>query len=390
MESFIYLRGLRHVDHSVFCVTNGQKTYWDPVFERSLPYSSGQQVKRSILDSIGEQLQQERSPVTFIFKAPALEEGEVLSLCDPQYYDQLFGGWMHTAQKEEGKSKKKKQKGKESLESAEIESNTLFETETIEGTDTQSKSRTLKRRSPFSISAMHPIHPLLGGVSRENMTFDRSDKPQIENKIIVRNTEGKILSQSEIDDIVSGTDRSLLRKWLKPADRATGLFVYDVAIDLRTLFAVSTNQLEPELSKEKIVEIEKKGWQKSQNAFGECLVMPENMRKLAIPAIAKALINWRITSNQARTFSLMETLAVAISENANTLAGAIRAKLIEDSEKPKAKPIIDETAGADIFITLPCSNYVVTVNESAAAIENAEQKLIELMNAFPYENQLEK
>lgn len=389
MESFIYLRGLRHVDHSVFCVTNGQKTYWDPIFGQSLPYSSGQQVKRSILDSISEILEQQRSPVTFIFKAPALEEGEVLSICDPQYYDQLFGGWMHTAQKEEGKDKKKKKKTKEEV--TESEDNSLFEAAAIEQSEEVSasgKSRTLKRRSPFSISAMRPIHPLLGGTSRENMTFDRSDKTQIPNKIIVKNSDGKELSKAEIDELLSGTDRSLLRKWLKPADRATGLFIYDIAIDLRTLFAVSINQLEPELSTEKITELENNGWVKSNNAFGECLVTPEELRKIAIPAIAKAVLNWRITSNQARTFSLMETLAVAVSDNANKLAGAIRAKLIEDGEKPKAKPIIDETAGADVFVTLPCSSYVVTVNESADALEKAEQKLINLMMAFDYENQL--
>jgi hypothetical protein len=252
----------------------------------------------------------------------------------------------------------------------------------------QGKTRTLKRRSPFSISAMRPLHPLLSSINSENMTFDRSDKPQIPNKIIVRNSDGKQLSQSEIEEFLSGTDRSLLRKWLKPANRATGLFIYDVAIDLRTLFAVSTNQLEPELSKERISELENSGWKKSINAFGECLVMPKEMREKAIPAIAKALINWRITSNQARTFSLMETLAIAISDNANTLAGAIRAKLIEDGEKFKAKPIIDETAGADVFVTLPCSSYVVTVNESVDAIENAEQKLIEMMRAFDYEQQV--
>lgn len=137
-----------------------------------------------------------------------------------------------------------------------------------------------------------------------------------------------------------------------------------------------------------IIELENKGWIKTNNAFGECLVMPEDLRKLAIPALANALLNWRITSNQARTFSLMETLAIAISDNANTLAGAIRAKLIEDGERPKAKPIIDETAGADVFITLPCSNYIVTVKESADALKKAEQKLIDLMLAFDYENQL--
>ena len=116
--------------------------------------------------------------------------------------------------------------------------------------------------------------------------------------------------------------------------------------------------------------------------------MPKEEREKVIPALANALLNWRITSNQARTFSLMETLAVAVSDNANKLAGTIRAKLIEDGEKPKAKPIIDETAGADVYVTLPCSGYVVTVNESADALEKAEQKLIDLMLAFEYEKQV--
>ena len=92
--------------------------------------------------------------------------------------------------------------------------------------------------------------------------------------------------------------------------------------------------------------------------------MPKENRDKAILAIAKALINWRISSNQSRTFSLMETLAIAISDNANSLAGAIRAKLIDDSEKAKAKPIVDETAGAELFVTLPCSGYMVTETES--------------------------
>ena len=89
--------------------------------------------------------------------------------------------------------------------------------------------------------------------------------------------------------------------------------------------------------------------------------------------------NWR---------SLMETLAIAISDNANTIAGAIRAKLIDDGEKPKAKPIVDATAGANVFVTLPCANYIVTESESAEALQKAEDKLIEMMRNFDYENQL--
>lgn len=352
MKPYIYLRGLRHVDLSVFCVDGGQKSYWDPVFNTRVPYSSGQQVKRSILDAISCELQSEPSSVTFVFDVNnkgALGEGEVLSLCDPQYFDQLLGGWMRAA------------KG--------------------------GSERTLKRRSPLSISAMRPLHPLLGGRFNENVTFDRSDKPEV-HKVIVRDTSGKPMSEEQIGALLAGTDRSLYRKWIPENGRATGLFIYDVAIDLRTLFAVSVNQMEPELSKEKIEELKEKGWISSQNAFGECLIMPKSDREKVIPAIAKALINWKISSNQARTFSLMETLAVAISDNANTLAGAIRAKLISaDSDKKIAKPLVDETAGADLFVALPCSGYMITETESADALHEAEDRLNELMLSFDYENQ---
>jgi hypothetical protein len=41
-----------------------------------------------------------------------------------------------------------------------------------------------------------------------------------------------------------------------------------------------------------------------------------------------------------------------------------------------------------LFITLPCANYIVTETESADALKKAEEKLISLMTAFDYENQL--
>lgn len=349
-NNFIYLRGLKHAENTVFCVENGQKSYYDPQFGFQVPYSSGQQVKRSILSALTEQLGVEPAPTTFVFdvKDKSLGEGEVLSICDPTYIDQLLGGWMKAVK--------------------------------------EGKERTVKRRSPMSISSMHPLHPLLASKSKENITFDRSDKPEV-HKIKVRDSQGNELNEEQIESLISGTDRSLFRKWIPDNYRATGLFVYDVAIDLRTLFCVSTNQYEPEISKEMIKILEGKGWVRSKNAFGECLVLPKAERDKVIPALANALINWRITSNQARSFSLMETLAVAISDNANTIPSAIRAKLIGDGERPTAKPIIDETAGADVFVTLPCASYIVTENESADALNEAEKKLIQMLNDFDYENQ---
>ena len=350
MNSFIYLRALKHAEHTVFCVQDGQKTYFDPQFNRVVAYSSGQQVKRSILETLTDELGVQMAPVTFNYNINAkkeLENKEPWSPCDPNYVDQLLGGWMRAA----------------------------------------GEGQILKRRSPLSISAMRPIHPLLAGVDKENLTFDRSDRPD-QHPVNVRMGD-KLLTEEEIEAYLQDNNRTLPRRnWIPENARTSGLFVYDIAIDLRTLFCVSTNQHEPEISKEKIEELKGKGWKLSKNVFGECLVLPKEEREKNIPALAKALINWRITSNQARTFSLMETLAVAISDNANTLAAAIRAKLVDDGEKPKAKPIVDETAGADLFVTLPCSSYIVTENESADALQKAEAKLIEMMMAFDYENQL--
>jgi hypothetical protein len=349
MSPYIYLRALKHAEHTVFCVEKGQKTYFDPQFNRVVAYSSGQQVKRSILDALTSILNVQMAPITFNYNITSkkeLENKEPWSPCDPTFIDQLIGGWMRAGD-----------------------------------------GITVKRRSPLSISAMRPLHPLLAGVDKENLTFDRSDKPD-NNPVNVR-MEDKLLTEEEIETFLNLNNRTLPRRnWIPDNARTGGLFVSDVAIDLRTLFTVSTNQHEPELSQQKIEELKTKGWIESGNIFGKCLVLPKNERDKIIPALAHALLNWRITSNQARTFSLMETLAVAISSNANSLAGAIRAKLIEDGEKPKAKPIIDEKAGADVFVTLPCSSYVVTVNESSDALDEAEQKLIELMSAFDYEKQI--
>lgn len=353
-NSFIYLRGCKHAAFTVFCVEDGQKSYYDPQFNVKVPYSSGQQVKRSIMGKLNEVLNVEPSPTEFYFdvdKKGALKEGEVLSSCDPHYVDQLLGGWMRTP------------KG--------------------------GKEKAVKRRSPLSISAMTSLHPLLASVPKENISFDRSDRPNV-HKVVVRDANGNVLTDEQVSIFLNGSDRSLYRKWIQDNTRATGLFVYDVAIDLRRLFCVPTNQLEPEITSDMVETLKNDGWKVVNTVFGECLLMPKEQREKIIPAIADALIDWHITSNQARTFSLMETLAIAISDNANTLAAAIRAKLIDgdNDSKPKAKPIIDEHAGAATYVTLPCASYIVTETESADALEKAKQDLVNRMLAFDYENQL--
>lgn len=346
----IYIRTLKKAEHTVFAVEDGQKRYYDSQFNRWVPYSSGQQVKRSLIDRLATVLNEAPAPTTFVFrvnKAGELGEGEVYANCNPVFPDQLIGGWMKAA------------KG--------------------------GSERTLKRRSPLSISAMRGLHPLLAGVSKENASFDRSDRPN--NLVIVRDEKGNELSEEEIAALLEGKDRSVSRKWIPDQRRATGLFIQDIAIDLRRLFTVSLNRLEPEITEETVNELKEKGWTESGNVFGPCLLAPKEMREKLIPALANAFIHWSITSNQSRTFSLMETLAVSISDNANKIAGSIRAKLSLEEEN-KAIPIVEEIPGVETFVTLPATGYIMTQKETADALERAEQKLIDMMMAFGYENQL--
>lgn len=349
----VYIRTLKRAEHTVFCVQDGQKYYYDSLFNRRIPYSSGQQIKRSVFDKLSNVINEQPAPTTFLFDVNSkdeLKEGEVFATCDPAYPDQLFGGWM------------KASKG--------------------------GNEKTVKRRSPLSISAMRGLHPLLAGVDNENISFDRSDRPN--NQVVVRNEKGEALTTAQIEALLAGKDRSLSRKWIPDNRRAGGLFVQDIAIDLRRLFSVTLNSFEPEITPEIESRLRKDGWVESTNVFGPCLVAPLAVREKLIPALAEAIIEWSITSNQARTFSLMETLAVSISDNANKIAASIRAKL-SDEEDNKAYPIVEEELeGVSCYVSLAAGGYIRTKSETYDALDRAKQRLIDLMMAFDYENQLTK
>lgn len=352
----IYIRTLKRAEHTVFCVADGQKFYWDAQFSQRLPYSSGQQVKRSFIDSLMEELGEMPSPTTFHSKTKTkngkLEfdgEGEVYGTCDPSHSDQLLGGWMRAK--------------------------------------SGGKDRTIKRRSPFSISAMTPLHPLLAGTYEEKASFDRRERGN--NEIIIKGPDGNILTKEQTIDFLENRESqaSLTSKFLKPQRRAHGLFTVDIAIDLRRLFCVSLNVFEPEITTETEKKLRESGWTEIENVFGKCLVAPLPVREKLTPAIVSAIIDWKITSNQSRTFSLMETLAVSISQNANKVASSIRAKLVEEE---KAMPIVDEDIReVDTYVTLPAAGYLITTSEKESALDDAKTKLTQLISSFNFENQLQ-
>ena len=372
---FIYLRGLKHVSFSVFCVgKDGQKSYYDPLFNTQVPYSSGQQVKRSIIGQINDTLGVQPSPTEFYFdldkKGKKLNEGEVLSSCDPHYVDQLLGGWMRAKKKPANKGKKKDEEEDESE---------VYE-------------KVIKRRSPSCFSAMKPLHSLLANLVKEDVTFDRSDRPNY-HKVEVRYSDGKVLTDEQINDFLENNNKSLYRKWIPNQSRATGLFINDVIIDMRRLFCVSINEYEAEVTPKVADSLKADGWKPINTVFGECLLMPKEQREKIIPIIADALLEWRIDSNQSRTFDTMETLAVTITDNANILNSSIRSKITgyydDEETRPKVKPIVDTNVdGANTYITLAGAGYFYTNDEDKDALKKAKKDLIDRMLAFDYENQM--
>jgi len=360
---YIYMRVLRHADHTVFAVQKGQKFYRDPQFGRDMAYSAGQQVKRSVLEEMTNYLNVPFAPIAFNWyletekgnkKKATAKEGLAYVSCDPSFPDQLIGGYMLA----------------------------------------EGDNSAIKRRSPLSVSAMRPLHPLLGGMEwqKENMTFDRSNIPGMSVKVYWKEggQRGEEVSPEDLSEWLQSNNRNLpSRKFIQDQTRASGLFVFDVAIDLRTLFCVSLNRLEPELRPDMETKLREQGWVEGRNVFGSCLICPADKRAEIIPALAHALLNWRITSNQSRTFSPMETLALAISDNANQITYAIRGELKEDAgERPEAVAKLDETARAEMFITPACSGYITGARGSADALDRAEDYLAAQIAAFDFENQI--
>mgnify|MGYP000342016533 CR=1 FL=1 len=353
---FLYIRGLRKAEHTVFAVNDGQKFYFDPQFGVKQAYSSGQQVKRSIIEALNLPF----AAITFNWEIEnfgkkdkeSAKQKEPHSPCDPSFADQLLGGYMKA----------------------------------------ESGSYTVKRRSPLSISAMRPLHPLLGGIENptEDLTFDRTSHPEHHkvNVYKIENSKRVLIEEEELNQWLIENKRNLPnRAFIQDQKRSSGLFVYDIAIDLRTLFCVSTNRLEPELFPEIETKLRNEGWIETKNIFGKCLLCPADRRKTIIEALSHAIINWRITSNQSRTFSLMETIALAMSDNAHKIAFAIRGELSDETERPTAVPRIDETSGAEIFLTPLVSSILPGFSGSSDALEKAEKYIIDYLNSYDYEKQ---
>ena len=353
MRHTLYVRGLRQVEHTVFAVADGQKTYKDPLANgREMAYASGQQVKRSLLDTFADEIGEARAPVTFykVLSKDTLKDGEPHSACDPSYPDQLIGGWMRAEKRSEGSS----------------------------------NSRRVRRRAPLSVSAFRPVSPHLARVNTEEaLTFDRRDSDPATNKVVVRDAKGNVVSDEALAEFLDENDRELTRlNYLAPQKRAYGLYIYDVAVDMRRLFSVSMADEDPELDTATVAKLKGEGWVEVDHT----LVAPEAERERIIPALAYALLHWSITSNQARTFSPMPPLAVALADRADKIATAIRADLDPEAgvRRPSATVVLDSVGENSLFVTPVARGVLRGVDASADAMDQAQAEIERRLRAYDY------
>lgn len=84
------------------------------------------------------------------------------------------------------------------------------------------------------------------------------------------------LSHDELNEWLTTNKRNLPNRiWIPDHTRASGLFVFDIAIDLRTLFCVSLNRLEPELHPDVEQKLRAEGWIEGRNSFGFLFDLPK-------------------------------------------------------------------------------------------------------------------
>lgn len=340
----LHIRILKKVDFSVFCVDSSQKTYYDPTMGVVLPYSSGQQVKKSIINTLLNELDIEYAPLIFTFakEGEKLKQKELIQTCDPSYFDQLIGGWMTAP------DKKNTEKD---------DDDTLV----------------LSRRSPLSISAMSPVHPLLASVAIEEViTFDRTESNT--ESMVVKDGK-KILEGDELIKFLEQSNSKLTKRKAAAfkAKRATGLFKIDIAIDLKKLFRVPTRINDIEIKQSTINKLMESGWKKINIGSGEFLELPKEHHEEVANAVAESIIRWRITSNQSRTFDVMSTLTTVVANRADVISNSVYGELYNDkNDKNRAKLVIDQSnPNAKFFSNNILKGYLTDVETSASANDQA-------------------
>lgn len=401
-ENIIYIRGIKRLKNTVLCVdSEDQKFYYDPITKTKVGFSSGSQVKRCIRERMVENLNTNLAKVVINYTIDnnTLKQSNPEGNADPLNLDSLVFGWMKTSSKEEVKDNGKgKKKGKKDKKVAAEEEQTAVETEVVEteteGTESDTKTKTVEgvtKTSAISISSLTPLHPYLATLRKgEIQTLDRLDKVD-ECTINIFTGDGKNkqqLTEDEIKEFLSNNNRMMPKAIYTAKSHLDGVFSFDIAIDLRTLFSVQVHGYKAQITKEKELELLEKGWVYGKNEFGEILLAPKDVREKITESLSDALVDWQFKTNQSSNYSPSVTEAMSISFDVRRAAYGLSAEV----EEKTAQAIIDLDYADNVFVEKSAKSYLKNSEEiaKAFAMDDAKAKIVEMINSYDYEQYLNK
>ena len=378
-QNIIYIRGIKRLKNTVLCVdSNDQKTYYDPISKTRVGFSSGAQVKRCVREKMVENLGKTLSKVTINYLIDGngiLKQSTAEVNSNPLNLDSLVFGWMITSSKKETKSKK----------NSSDEDDSSDETKNV-------NTEGVTKASAVSISPLTPLHPFLTSIKKGDLqTLDRLDN--IETcKINIFKETGKNksvqLTDEEIKNFLNEKNRMMPKAIYTSKSKIDGIFSFDFAIDLRTLFSVQVNGYKTQVTKETEKELVKNGWKYGKNEFGEILLAPKEVRENAIEALCDALVDWQFKTNQSSNFSPSVTDAISVSFDVRKASNAISAEVFDR----EASAVIDPDYVDNIFVDKSAKSYLGNCDNYAKpfAIDDAKAKIAEMIRSYDYEQYLNK
>lgn len=362
----VYVRLIREQEPSVLCVgsvdkKSQQKRYFDPLANSFLAIGTGQQTKYSFINEFLYEQDLSPAPVTFIVEDKKgdgkISQQVAFTEPDPMHPEALLRGYMKTVKvmKDANGGRKKKKDDEED----------------------EADGKTYKRRSPMSFSFYVPWnHRLAGNPQMPNsVSINRSDSAEFHNLYL--NEGDRMILFDDIED-QEIRDRMVARKFdPAPKSMSVGLYTSDIVMDMDRMFSVTDNAIEQEVPDQYLQAMREAGWTEFKHSqYGTMLDMPDDEKQKLIEALAHALLNHRITSNQSANFSLMNVVAVVVSTNANEVKSAVLPVFTRDDKGKYVFSDIEteETDNTKVFVSKSVRNLLPDYAGecSIGAVSNAE------------------
>jgi len=347
-RSSIYVRIIRNFRQpTVLCVgKNGQKTYWQN--GRELGYSSAQQGRYSFIVKLCKDFGVPLADFDFYYDKDNKQASKGISLENLDHIEALVRGYADMAL-----SKK-------------------------------------VRESPFSVSAMTPIHEKLAGIGFDTISVGNGLREKHVNLIVnnsINNptlkkkndaTESADTDGDQTETSVQPEKEEKLDKWSLATPEETNAWLenykltgkdptaptlatndkkvlygtYDrfMSIDLTRLFMYNNdNRLKKEIDSIDEAKLIEKGWIPIETKlYGKCLIAPQTYRDLLMQSIADSAVTNEITSNQSSNLASDEIIAIIVSDDASNLGYAAYVSETDNG----VEVIFDETIeNTKVFLT---------------------------------------